>query len=42
MDEYTDIAKKYTKALSDANNKIGLKSDTVKTTHATSQASADV
>jgi predicted component of type VI protein secretion system len=40
LDEHTDNTKKYTKTLSDAHNKIGLKSGTVKTTQEKLQASA--
>jgi len=42
LDEHTDNAKKYTTTLSDAHNKIWLKSGTVKTTQARLQASAAV
>jgi len=42
LDEHTDNTKKYTTNLSDAHNKIGLKSGTVKTTQAELKASAAV
>ena len=42
LEELTDNTKKYTTTLSDAHNKVGLKSGTVKTTQAELQASAAV